>query len=69
MTYFVLSSHGSGVLSSRDSLCPPLCLELVLYDDILRKALAPHRHGVPIRLGDEEATLPPPLDAAILLGD
>ena len=42
--------------------------ELVLGGDIPREALALHRHGMLVRLGDEEAALCP-LEAAILVVD
>ena len=50
-------------------LCPPLRLELALFDDVLREVLAPQRHGFLVHLGDAETVLPPPVVAAILVGD
>ncbi|KAE8774361.1 Alternative oxidase 1a, mitochondrial [Hordeum vulgare] len=42
--------------------------ECVFGGDILRETLAPRRHGLLIRLSDEEAALPPLQDAALLRG-
>ena len=44
-------------------------VELTLFDDVLREALAPQRHGFLVHLGDAETVLPPPVVATILVGD